>query len=179
MTAAVQFEVTTRSTEHAGRRGVVHTPHGSFNTPAFMPVATAAAMKGVLPGQVRELGAEIVLNNAYHLMLRPGAELVDQMGGAHTFMRWDGPILTDSGGYQAFSMADINALDEDGVSFRSFVSGEKVHMSPESSMSVQNAIGADIIMAFDDCPPSPQARADASSPRARLPQPAAAVGELR
>ena len=171
MTAAVQFEIKSRSTEHSGRRGVVHTPHGSFNTPAFMPVATAAAMKGVLPVQVRELGAKIVLNNAYHLMLRPGAELVDQMGGAHTFMRWDGPILTDSGGYQAFSMADINALDEDGVSFRSFVSGEQVHMSPESSMAVQNAIGADIIMAFDDCPPSPQARADASSPRARLPQP--------
>ena len=172
MTSAIQFEIKSRSTEHSGRCGVVHTPHGSFNTPAFMPVATAAAMKGVLPGQVRELGAEIVLNNAYHLMLRPGAELVDRMGGAHTFMRWDGPILTDSGGYQAFSMADINALDEDGVSFRSFVSGEQVHMSPESSMEVQNAIGADIIMAFDDCPPSPHARADASSPRARLPQPA-------
>ncbi len=137
-----------------------------------MPVATAAAMKGVLPTQVRETGAGILLNNAYHLMVRPGIELIERFGGSHGFMRWDGPILTDSGGYQAFSMSDINAIDDDGVTFKSFVDGAKVHLGPESSMRVQNAIGSDIIMAFDDCPPSPHARPGKGSPRARLPQPA-------
>ena len=171
MSNALSFKVAKTSSEHHGRLGVVETPHGSFQTPAFMPVATAAAMKGVMPSQVSDTGAEILLNNAYHLMLRPGAELIRQMGGAHQFMRWDKPILTDSGGYQAFSMSDINAVDEDGVSFRSFVTGANIHLGPESSMEVQNAIGADIIMAFDDCPPSPEARPDASSPRAKLPRP--------
>ena len=171
MSGALTFQVKRPSSEHNGRIGVVETPHGTFQTPAFMPVATAAAMKGVLPGQVADCGAEILLNNAYHLMLRPGAEMISRQGGAHEFMRWERPILTDSGGYQAFSMSDINAVDEDGVSFRSFVSGEQVHRGPESSMEVQNLSGADIIMAFDDCPPSPDAQPDASSPRAKLPMP--------
>ena len=137
-----------------------------------MPVATAAAMKGVLPSQVADVGAEIILNNAYHLMLRPGIELLESFGGTHRFMKWDGPVLTDSGGYQAFSMSDINAIDDDGVSFRSFIDGARVHLGPESSMRVQNAIGADIIMAFDDCPPSPHAKHGAGSPRVKLPTPA-------
>jgi len=120
-----------------------------------MPVATAAAMKGILPGQIRGCGAQIILNNAYHLLLRVGVERMTRLGGSHAFMRWDGPILTDSGGYQAYSMSDINKLDEDGVTFRSFVDGSLVRLGPRESMAIQNAIGADIIMAFDDCPPSP------------------------
>jgi queuine tRNA-ribosyltransferase len=171
MSGPIAFERGATCSTNNARIGCVSTPHGSFQTPAFMPVATAAAMKGVLPNQVRDSGAEIILNNAYHLMLRPGVELIKDRGGTQKFMRWDGPVLTDSGGYQAFSMADINAIDEEGVTFRSFVSGEKIHLGPERSMEVQNAIGADIIMAFDDCPPSPQANVDASSPRARLPKP--------
>ena len=167
----LRFRVEAGCEENHARLGIVDTPHGSFQTPAFMPVATAAAMKGVLPSQVEEVGAEIILNNAYHLMLRPGVELIRSFGGTHRFMRWDRPVLTDSGGYQAFSMSDINAIDDDGVSFRSFVDGSKVHLGPESSMQVQNAIGADIIMAFDDCPPSPHARHGAGSPRAKLPTP--------
>jgi queuine tRNA-ribosyltransferase len=141
------------STGHA-RLGRVSTPHGSFDTPAFMPVATAAAMKGLTPAQVRGTGSQVILNNAYHLMLRPGTARIAAMGGSHRFMRWDGPILTDSGGYQAYSMSDTAELDEDGVTFRSFVDGSRVHLGPESSMRVQNEIGADIIMAFDDCPPA-------------------------
>ena len=168
----LRFRVEARCEVNHARLGRVETPHGGFSTPAFMPVATAAAMKGVLPGQVSELGAEIILNNAYHLMLRPGIDRLRSFGGTHQFMRWDGPVLTDSGGYQAFSMSDINAIDDDGVTFRSFVDGSKVHMGPESSMEVQNAIGADIIMAFDDCPPSPHARHGKGSPRAKLPAPA-------
>ncbi|NBP51281.1 MAG: tRNA guanosine(34) transglycosylase Tgt, partial [Actinobacteria bacterium] len=136
------------------RLGRVHTPHGSFDTPAFMPVATAAAMKGLTPAQVRGTGSQIILNNAYHLLLRPGGDRLERFGGSRRFMRWDGPMLTDSGGYQAYSMSDTNELDEDGVTFRSFVDGSKVRLGPESSMRVQNQIGADIIMAFDDCPPA-------------------------
>lgn len=171
MSGAIAFDLHQTCSTNNARLGCVSTPHGSFQTPAFMPVATAAAMKGVLPNQVRETGAEIILNNAYHLMLRPGVDLIAAMGGTQEFMRWDGPVLSDSGGYQAFSMADINAVDEDGVTFRSFVSGERIHLGPERSMEVQNAIGADIIMAFDDCPPSQQATPEKGSPRSRLPVP--------
>ena len=121
MTSPIRFEVLKKCSANSARTGVVHTPHGSFDTPAFMPVATAAAMKGVLPSQVESTGSQIILNNAYHLMLRPGVDLIREMGGSHRFMRWDGPILTDSGGYQAFSMSDINAIDDDGVSFLSLI----------------------------------------------------------
>jgi queuine tRNA-ribosyltransferase len=140
----------------------VSTAHGSFETPAFMPVATAAAMKGLSPDQVRATGSQIILNNAYHLMLRPGGDRLAALGGTHKFMRWSGPILTDSGGYQAYSMSDTASLDDDGVTFRSFIDGSKVHLGPESSMRVQNQIGADIIMAFDDCAPAamPDPRSD-------------------
>ncbi len=127
-----------------------------------MPVATAAAMKGLTPEQVRSTGSQIILNNAYHLLLRPGGPRLAEMGGSHRFMRWDGPILTDSGGYQAYSMSDTARLDDDGVTFQSFVDGSRVHLGPESSMLVQNQIGADIIMAFDDCAPAalPEAGGD-------------------
>ncbi len=147
--------------------GRVHTPHGSFDTPAFMPVATAGAMKGITPKQVRGTGSQIILNNAYHLLLRPGPERMARFGGSHRFMRWEGPILTDSGGYQAFSMAQIRDLNEDGVTFRSFIDGSRVHLGPESSIGIQQAIGSDIMMAFDDCPPA-RGELDASEYRRRV-----------
>jgi len=151
---AVRLEILSAEPSRGARRGRIHAPHGSFETPAFMPVATAAAMKGLTPAQVRGTGAQCILNNAFHLLLRPGHERIERLGGVHAFMRWDGPILTDSGGYQAFSMSAINALDEDGVTFRSFIDGRTIHLGPESSMAVQQALGADIAMAFDDCPPA-------------------------
>ena len=152
--SALRFEILARSPESRARLGRVTTPNGTFDTPAFMPVATAAAMKGLTPAQVRGTGSQIILNNAYHLFLRPGGERLERFGGSRRFMRWDGPMLTDSGGYQAYSMSDTADLDEDGVTFRSFVDGSKVHLGPESSMRIQHQIGADIIMAFDDCPPA-------------------------
>lgn len=152
--SALRFQILARSASNRARLGRVTTPHGSFDTPAFMPVATAAAMKGLSPTQIRGTGSQIILNNAYHLFLRPGGDRLERFGGTHRFMRWDGPILTDSGGYQAYSMSDTAVLGEDGVTFRSFIDGSKVHLGPESSMRVQNQIGADIIMAFDDCAPA-------------------------
>ena len=152
--SALRFQILARTASNRARLGRVTTPHGSFDTPAFMPVATAAAMKGLTPTQVRGTGSQIILNNAYHLFLRPGGDRLERFGGTHRFMRWDGPILTDSGGYQAYSMSDTAVLGEDGVTFRSFIDGSKVHLGPESSMRVQNQIGADIIMAFDDCAPA-------------------------
>ena len=152
MTQPLTFEIKAKS-GHA-RTGRVETLHGGFDTPAFMPVGTRASVKGILPHHVRQGGAEILLNNTYHLMLRPGSELIREMGGVHRFMNWDGPILTDSGGYQAYSMADINAIDEDGVLFRSILDGSMVRLNPEIAMRVQNELGPDIMMAFDDCPPS-------------------------
>lgn len=148
----ISFTVHARSGK--ARVGTVQTPNGSFETPAFMTVGTKGTVKGITPDHLKQVGAEVVLNNTYHLLLRPGPDLVDRMGGAHRFMNWDGPILTDSGGYQAYSMADINAIDEDGVTFKSIVTGSPIRMTPESSIDTQNKIGADIIMAFDDCPPS-------------------------
>ncbi|MCE9618914.1 MAG: tRNA guanosine(34) transglycosylase Tgt [Planctomycetes bacterium] len=150
----VQFTVKQKSAENQARLGLLKTPHGSIDTPAFMPVATAAAMKGLTPAQVRGTGTQCILNNTLHLMLRPGDERIAQLGGAHQFMRWEGPILTDSGGFQAFSMAAIRDIDDDGVTFKSFIDGSRVRVTPERSIEAQNRIGADIIMAFDDCPPS-------------------------
>ncbi len=152
MPSPLNFTINARSGR--ARAGRVETLHGGFDTPAFMPVGTRASVKGILPHQVRQGGAQILLNNTYHLMLRPGSELIADMGGVHRFMNWDGPILTDSGGYQAYSMADINAIDEDGVSFRSIIDGSVVRLNPEIAMRVQNELGPDIMMAFDDCPPS-------------------------
>ncbi|MEM0983247.1 MAG: tRNA guanosine(34) transglycosylase Tgt [Planctomycetota bacterium] len=154
MTEPLRFEIGAKSRICRARTGLVTTPHGSFETPAFMPVGTKATIKGLLPPQVAATGAQCVLNNTYHLLLRPGEELIQRRGGVHAFMGWDGPILTDSGGYQAYSMADINAIDEDGVTFKSIVTGSPIRLTPERAIEVQNALGADIIMAFDDCPPS-------------------------
>jgi len=152
MPIALRIDATSRLTD--ARVGVVYTPHGPFDTPAFMAVGTRATVRGLTGEQLRLAGCQVVLNNAYHLWLRPGPELIEAMGGAHRFMNWPGPILTDSGGYQAYSMADTNSVDDDGVSFRSIVDGGLRRMTPEVSMRIQNQIGADIIMAFDDCPPA-------------------------
>ncbi|MCI0629523.1 MAG: tRNA guanosine(34) transglycosylase Tgt [Phycisphaerales bacterium] len=154
---ALRFNILHRCSESAARVGRVETLHGGFDTPAFMPVGTKATIKGLTPDHIRGTGSQAILNNAYHLMLRPGDDVIARLGGVHRFMRWDGPIVTDSGGYQAFSMSDINRIDEDGVTFASVVDGATVHLGPERSMEVQNNLGADIIMAFDDCPPSPEA----------------------
>jgi len=166
--SAISFEIHERSRVCHARRGTVRTPHGSFETPAFMPVGTKAAVKGLLPDLVRETGSEIILNNTYHLMLRPGSKLIGRLGGVHRFMRWDGPILTDSGGYQVFSMSDINKIDEDGVTFRSIVNGSKIHLTPEEATRIQNDLGADIIMAFDDCPPAGSPADDPAAHARRL-----------
>ncbi len=151
---AIKFEISSKGQKSRGRVGRVSTPHGEFDTPAFMTVGTRATVRGVTNEQLRQVGAQVVLNNAYHLWLRPGPDLIDRYGGTHEFMGWDGPILTDSGGYQAYSMADTNAIDEDGVTFKSIIDGRMLRMTPEVSMDIQNKIGADIIMAFDDCPPA-------------------------
>ncbi|MCB9838109.1 MAG: tRNA guanosine(34) transglycosylase Tgt [Phycisphaeraceae bacterium] len=151
---SLTFDILERSPSCHARVGRVTTPHGSFSTPAFMPVGTKASVKGILPGLVRATGSEVILANTYHLLLRPGPELVDRRGGLHEFMRWDGPILTDSGGYQVYSLGDINAATDDGVKFKSVVDGSAILMTPERSMDIQHKLGADIIMAFDDCPPS-------------------------
>ena len=154
MPQPLHFTIEHRCSESHARVGHIQTPHGAFDTPAFMPIGTRGTIRGLTPRQIRETGSQIVLNNAYHLMLRPGDDLIARMGGVHGFMRWDGPILTDSGGYQAYSMSDINSVDDEGVTFRSIIDGAEIHLGPERSMEVQNNLGADVIMAFDDCPPS-------------------------
>lgn len=151
---ALTYELKHQDTDSNARLGVVTTPHGSFDTPAFMPVGTQASVKGLQPAQVASMNAQIILSNTYHLMLRPGSELVKRMGGLHQWMRWDKPILTDSGGFQVFSLTDTNDITEEGVTFRSHLDGTLIELTPERSMQVQNELGADIIMAFDDCPPA-------------------------
>ena len=135
------------------RRGTVTTRHGPFETPAFMPVGTQGTVKGLTPDQVAATGAACVLANTYHLMLRPGEQIVDTLGDLHGFMGWPGPILTDSGGFQVFSLAHRSELDESGVTFRSHLDGNRAHLTPERSILIQNKLGADVIMAFDHCPP--------------------------
>ncbi|HVY59260.1 MAG TPA: tRNA guanosine(34) transglycosylase Tgt [Xanthobacteraceae bacterium] len=138
-------------TDGAARRGEVMTPHGRVRTPAFMPVGTQAALKGVHWRDVRESGADIVLANTYHLMLRPGAERVAALGGLHTFMNWPGPILTDSGGFQVMSLSDLRKVDETGVVFRSHVDGATVELTPERAIEIQRLLGSDIAMQLDEC----------------------------
>lgn len=141
--------------EASARSGVLHTPHGAVKTPVFMPVGTQGTVKGMTPAELRELGVGILLGNTYHLHLRPGEELVRSAGGLHAFMGWDGGILTDSGGFQVFSLGDLRSIDEDGVTFRSHVDGSLRRFTPEAVVAIQEALGADIIMAFDECPPYP------------------------
>lgn len=151
---AVSLSILHRSKRSNARRGRIATPNGEFDTPAFMPVGTRGSVKGILPGLVAATGAQIVLANTYHLLLRPGHELIARRGGLHRFISWNAPILTDSGGYQAYSMADSNKITDDGVTFKSIVDGSMIELTPERATLVQNALGADIIMAFDDCPPA-------------------------
>jgi queuine tRNA-ribosyltransferase len=147
------FSVT--QTDGAARSGRLETAHGAIDTPAFMPVGTAATVKGMLPNSVRDTGAQILLGNTYHLMLRPGADRIEALGGLHNFMQWHGPILTDSGGYQVMSLKDLRKLDENGVRFRSHIDGSYHTLSPESSIRIQHQLDADITMAFDECTPFP------------------------
>jgi len=140
------------------RRGVIHTPRGDIRTPAFMPVGTAATVKAMMPESVAATGADILLGNTYHLMLRPGAERVARLGGLHQFMNWQKPILTDSGGFQVMSLSDLRKLTEEGVTFRSHIDGSKHMLSPERSMEIQRLLGSDIVMCFDECPALPADR---------------------
>lgn len=154
MPSPLGFTVSARSRRTLARRGRVTTPHGVFDTPAFMPVGTRASVKGIAPELVAQTGAQIVLNNTYHLLLRPGPELISRLGGVHKFMNWHGPILTDSGGYQAYSLSATNKVDDDAVTFKSIIDGANIVLTPERAIEVQNLLGPDIIMALDDCPPS-------------------------
>ncbi|MDL2317523.1 tRNA guanosine(34) transglycosylase Tgt [Eubacteriales bacterium OttesenSCG-928-A19] len=149
------FELIKTCAKSGARRGRVHTPHGSIETPCYMPVGTQATVKAMTPEAVKETGAEIILANTYHLHLRPGEDLVKEAGGLHAFMHWDRPILTDSGGFQVFSLADLRKISEDGVAFRSHIDGSARFLSPESVMQIENDLGADIIMQFDECSPYP------------------------
>ncbi|MBE9636279.1 tRNA guanosine(34) transglycosylase Tgt [Salipiger mangrovisoli] len=142
----------------AARTGVISTPRGEIRTPAFMPVGTAATVKAMLPESVRATGADILLGNTYHLMLRPGAERVARLGGLHKFMNWERPILTDSGGFQVMSLSGLRKLTEEGVTFKSHIDGSKHMLSPESSMEIQRLLGSDIVMCFDECPALPADR---------------------
>lgn len=150
-----EFKILHTDELSGARAGRVCTAHGVFDTPAFMPVGTRGSVKGVWPEQLARAGVQIVLANTYHLLVRPGPEIVAEAGGLHRFMAWDGPILTDSGGFQVFSLASLSKVDDDGVSFRSHVDGAKLRLDPRSATQIQEQLGADIIMAFDECPPWP------------------------
>jgi queuine tRNA-ribosyltransferase len=152
------FRFTLHATDGPARTGVIETPRGDIRTPAFMPVGTAATVKAMLPDSVRATGADILLGNTYHLMLRPGAERVARLGGLHRFMNWDRPILTDSGGFQVMSLSDLRKLTEEGVRFRSHVDGSEHMLTPERSMEIQRLLGSDIVMCFDECPALPAPR---------------------
>ncbi len=153
------FSFQLAATDGAARTGVIRTPRGDIRTPAFMPVGTAATVKAMLPESVAATGADILLGNTYHLMLRPGAERVARLGGLHRFMNWDRPILTDSGGFQVMSLAELRKLTEEGVTFRSHIDGSRHELTPERSMEIQALLGSDIVMAFDECPALPADRA--------------------
>lgn len=157
MTTSFSFELI--NTDPTGaRRGRFHTQHGVVETPIFMPVGTSATVKAMLPEDLKEVGAQIILGNTYHLFLRPGHELIARLGGLHRFMNWHGPILTDSGGYQVFSLGALRTITEEGVSFRSHIDGSKHFLNPENVMEIQHALGSDIMMQLDECPPYPADR---------------------
>ncbi len=155
------FDFTLHATDGAARTGTFTTPHGNVETPVFMPVGTSGSVKGVSPEEVEGTGASMILANTYHLYLRPGHEVVRELGGVHEFMRWDGPILTDSGGYQVFSLSGSNKVRDDGVVFQSHIDGSSHLFTPEGVMDIQRALGADVVMAFDQCPPGGVSREEA------------------
>lgn len=149
---AIWYEHIKTCKQSGARLGIIHTPHGSFKTPVFMPVGTQATVKTMSPEEVKSMGADIILSNTYHLWLRPGEKIIEKAGGIHKFMNYDGSILTDSGGFQVFSLSDFRKIEEEGVYFKNHFSGEKLFLSPEKAVQIQNALGSDIIMAFDECP---------------------------
>lgn len=153
--AAIRYEHIKTCRQSGARLGKVHTPHGTFETPIFMPVGTLATVKTMSPEELKDINAQIILSNTYHLWLRPGHDIVKEAGGLHKFMNWDRPILTDSGGFQVFSLSDLRKIEEEGVTFRNHLNGDKLFLSPEGAMDIQNALGSDIMMAFDECPPYP------------------------
>ncbi|MEM9716956.1 MAG: tRNA guanosine(34) transglycosylase Tgt [Pseudomonadota bacterium] len=153
MTDRFQFQI--NASDGKARTGVIQTPKGEIRTPAFMPVGTAATVKAMMPESVRETGADILLGNTYHLMLRPGAERIANLGGLHNFMNWNRPILTDSGGFQVMSLSKLRKMSEEGVKFRSHIDGTEFNLTPERSMEIQKLLGSDIVMAFDECTPFP------------------------
>ena len=155
-----RFSFALSATDGRARRGTIATPRGTIATPAFMPVGTAATVKAMLPESVAATGAEILLGNTYHLMLRPGAERIARLGGLHRFMNWDRPILTDSGGFQVMSLAGLRKLSEKGVAFKSHIDGSRHELTPERSMEIQRLLGSDIVMCFDECPALPAPEAD-------------------
>src|SRR6516225_1278880 len=157
----MKFELLTKDPKTRARRGRLHTAHGIVETPVFMPVGTQATVKAMTPGQLRDLNVEILLCNSYHLFLRPGHETVSRLGGLHRFMGWDRPILTDSGGYQVFSLSELRGISEDAVRFQSHRDGSTHFLSPEIAVDVQTALGADIIMILDDCLAYPASHFDA------------------
>jgi len=152
---AITYEHIKTCKQSGARLGRVHTPHGVIDTPTFMPVGTQATVKTMSPEELKQMDAHIILSNTYHLFLRPGHDLIKEAGGLHKFMNWDRPILTDSGGFQVFSLSNFRKISEEGVEFRSHLSGDKLFISPEKAMEIQNALGSDIMMAFDECPPYP------------------------
>ena len=159
MKPAVTYELLHECKQTGARRGIVHTPHGDIQTPIFMPVGTQATVKSLTPEDLKEeVKAQIILSNTYHLYLRPGQDIVKEAGGLHNFMKWDKPILTDSGGFQVFSLGPLRKITEEGVHFRSHIDGSKHFISPEKAMEIQNALGSDIMMAFDECAPYPADR---------------------
>lgn len=151
----VRYELIKQCKQSGARLGILHTPHGDIHTPVFMPVGTQATVKAMSPEELKEIGAEIILSNTYHLYMRPGEKLVEKAGGLHSFMNWDRAILTDSGGFQVFSLADLRDIKEEGVTFKSHIDGSKHFISPEKAIEIENALGADIIMCFDECLPYP------------------------
>jgi queuine tRNA-ribosyltransferase len=156
----MNFSLAIDATDGAARTGAISTPRGEIRTPAFMPVGTAGTVKAMLPQSVRETGADIILGNTYHLMLRPGAERVAKLGGLHKFMGWERPILTDSGGFQIMSLAKLRKITEEGVRFRSHIDGSECSLSPERAMEIQRLLGSDIQMVLDECPAYPASKAD-------------------
>ena len=155
MKPAITYELLHVCKQTGARRGVIHTPHGDIQTPVFMPVGTQATVKSMTPEELKEVNAQIILSNTYHLFLRPGHKLVEEAGGLHQFMNWNRPILTDSGGFQVFSLGQLRKISEEGVEFQSHLDGSKKFLSPEKAMEVENSLGADIMMAFDECCPYP------------------------
>lgn len=153
MEPVVKYELIKRCKQSGARLGRIHTPHGVIETPIFMPVGTQATVKTMTPHELKDIGSQIILSNTYHLFLRPGHKLVEEFGGLHKFMNWDKPILTDSGGFQVFSLNELRKIEEEGVTFKSHIDGSKKFLSPEKVMEIQNSLGSDIMMAFDECPP--------------------------